>query len=249
MKKRTVYIFTLVTILASIFLNFFCTNGLNSKNKMSDDTKRPDYVPRGAIQIRFGSKDEPRIVWVKEIGEYIFDSKIYSHILGFVYYYSNTKIDTVYYENLDVRNGKFILSDTKLKMPKEQIDESTITLLVGKDSLSFFSVLGTRKFDENYNGVNLSSISTCQNVGNGNLIASSYLLCYLKQEKDSLFYLYLRDGTKVKYILNGVENVVTKLNVSFLNRSDGTIYLIDAKIFLKIQEIQNLNKINSEQNR
>ncbi len=59
-----------------------------------------------ATLLNYGSDVEPIMVWADYIGSLSKKGKVYSHIHGVQYFYEKAgKKDTVYYENIGLRNN------------------------------------------------------------------------------------------------------------------------------------------------
>ena len=210
--------------------------GQSGKLSTNDTQKRPLFVSKRANLICFGSAQEPRMVWAEYIGPFQKNEKVYSHIYMVKYYYTNpSKTDTVFYENLEIRN-KLINPDWEIyKIADHQIDEGTILITNGKDTIDLFSVLQTEKYNEEYKGTKFTNIPSVREVENGSLIATSFVEYNLKIENNKQYVLTLRNGTKIHYRLCA-ECKVDPEEISFMNREDGRIYFIERNCYLELTD-------------
>ena len=83
-----------------------CNNVAQPNNYSNLDTiKKPAFVSSKATLIRMGSEQEPRLEWAEIIGPLVYKGAVYNHIIGVRYFWGANKIDTTYYENLELRNN------------------------------------------------------------------------------------------------------------------------------------------------
>ena len=223
----------------SLFFNISCMNPGNNeehsgKSLIKDTLKRPPFVSGQAKLLRFGSAQEPRMVWAEYIGPLKKNDKVFDHICMIKYYYTDpVRIDTVFYENLEIRNGKINPDWREYKIENDQIDEGTVSITNGKDTVDLFSVLKTDKFDEEYNGIKFTHMPSVREVGKGSIIATGLVEYNLKQENGNQYLLTLRNGAKIPYQLcAGCKGALE--DISFMNREDGRIYLIERSCYLEL---------------
>ncbi|MBX2924074.1 MAG: hypothetical protein KF746_17880 [Chitinophagaceae bacterium] len=232
-----------IILLSSLSFNLGCSNAqteMKDKKINTDTLQRPAGMTQQAALLNFGSDDEPIMVWADYVGTFKNDGKEYSHIHGVHYHYVKAdKSDTVYYENMDLRNGvrKFDFTNYSiLNYP----GEATIKVSNSKDSFLLFSVLESTEFDRIHRGIKFTNMPTIEKR-NGALMHDVELEFNLKEIGNGIFEMTLNDGTKIKYrISSGCK--VKKPLCSFLNRQDGKVYFVDADCYLELVNKDDVQK-------
>ena len=233
--------------MATFLSNIHCKGGGNKNDSTSenaDTVKRPSYVPSDATLLRFGSEQEPRLVWADYVGHYRNGQKVYEHILGVRFFYNSKSVDTFFFENFDIRNGKKTFDPKAYKLLYAQIDEGTLTIANDGDTLHIFSAVhgGPGPISNGVQMINVPSIQLTNN--NQYYIAGSWITSYLKNEGKGLYSLILEGGEKIAYRLNnGCEEGPSVM--SFINVEDGKVYFIEKSCWLEIVDTNNVSKLKN----
>ena len=199
----------------------------------TDTIKRPAYVSKRATLINFGGDELPVFVWAEYIGPLIKNGRRYSHIHGVKFYYIKArKVDTVYYENLELRKAKreFDFANCKvLDYPGGTI----VGLASDNDSITLFHVLETDEFKREHKGVEFKNIPTIS-INKYNEYSTDIDMEFsIKKIKEGGYLLILNDGSKIPYKLCQTCNEQPEI-FSFLNREDGKIYFINRDCYLEL---------------
>ncbi len=224
-----------VILLSLLSFNLGCINAqteMNVKKTNSDTLQRPVGMTKQATLLNFGSEDELIMVWADYVGTFENDGNIYSHIHGVQYYYVEAdKTDTVYYENMDLRNGvkKF---DFKNFVILNYPGEATIQISNGKDSILLFHVIESDEFAREHRGTVFKRIPTIS-FNSGSNIADVELEINIKESGNGIFEMTLNSGSKIKYQMSSGCKVRKPL-FSFLNRQDGRLYFVGTDCYLEL---------------
>lgn len=224
------------SLLFAILLATGCTNSSKQTQNtiaLKPDTIRPSSVSKQATLINYGGDDMPVYVWVEYAGPLINNGKKYAHIHGIKFsYIKPKKTYTEYYENLDIRNAsrKFDFNSGKVQgLP----GDANIGLVSGIDSLLLFRVLGNYEFTREFRGMTFSDVSTISLNQYGEYVADINIEFNLKKNGNGAYTLTFYDGSTIQYkATSGCK--VTNESISFLNRENGRIYLLDRTCYLEL---------------
>lgn len=240
MKIFFVYIVSILAIVVSS-----CTSNSNSEENVesqkTNTRKRPKLVSPKASLVNVGSKEEPIFTWMEFTSPFTLNNKIYKHIIGIKYTFANDTLnhEIRYFESMPSRlsNQKINPEDFRL------IDfplSGTVKVTNGIDTTNLFEVVEK-------NGKFYSSIPTIRTLQNVGPISTMELPATLIHKRDSLYTLKLKNNQELEYISAcGLLNKETK--ISFINRQDGNIYLLNKNCFLKIKNKEDLLKLNQDIN-
>lgn len=232
-----------VILLSSLSFNLGCSNAqteMKDKKINTDTLQRPAGMTQQAALLNFGSDDEPIMVWADYIGTFKNDGKEYSHIHGVRYHYVKAdKNDTVYYENMELRNGTKQFAFTNYSILNYP-GEAAIKVSNGKDDVLLFNVIESDEFVREHRGIIFKRIPTIA-LNNGNNTADVELEFNLKEIGNGVFEMALNDGSKIKYRMSpGCK--VKMILCSFLNREDGRVYFVDAVCYLELVNKDDVKK-------
>jgi hypothetical protein len=237
MNTKLVNMMFFIIIMATAFSHINCmSNGSNKKDQAPEHAytmTRPVYVPGDATLLRFGSAQEPRLVWAEYAGPYRNEGKVYNHIFGVRYFYNTNEVDTLFYENFDIRNGKKTFDPLVYKMLYAQVDESALTIAKNGDTLDVFEAVhgGPGPMSNGVQMVNVPSVKKA--IDNLTYVAGSWITSYLKKEGQSGYSLLLEGGEKIPYRLcdgcHGDPSVIR-----FINVEDGRVYFIEKDCWMEV---------------
>jgi len=224
----------------SLLLAILLSTGYENGNKHNeykktlnpDTTNRPANISKQATLINFGGDDMPVLVWVEYVGPLIDNGKEYSHIQGIKFsYVKQRRSYTEYYENQELRSTarKFNFKASRvLEFP----GEANIHLVNGKDSILMFHVLGNES-RRVHRGMEFKNMSTISLNEFGEYVADTDMEFNIKRDDKGMYILTLNNGSRVMY-----KNVsmckVSEESVSFLDRENGRIYLLDRRCYLEL---------------
>lgn len=246
MKLLTFFIF---------LLNFACSNtqvSMNENNKTdSGNIKKPEYMSSNATLMNYGSKEEPIFVWADYGGVYKKDGKEYTHIHLVNYYYVNAKKqDTMYYENLQLRNGSKFFDFSKAKILEESFGGRNIGIASNKDTINLFFVLEKKEFISDFNNIIYRRTPMICLTENKEYKYDNDVRLNIKKDKQDNYLVSFVDydinNAKYKLIKKRKELQFTDLNtISFVNKEDGIIYFLNNDFYIEPtnkSEIKNLKK-------
>lgn len=205
----------------------------NNKITSQDTTSRPPNVSKQATLINFGGDEMPVLVWVEYAGPLVIDGKGYSHIQGIKFSFVKPRqSDKAYYENLEIRNGSRDF-DFKRCRVAEIPGDANICLVNGKDSLLIFQVSVYNGSKRVHRGIEFRNMSTISLNQYGEYVSDVDMEFNIQREDNGIYTLTLNDGSRIIY--KGVSDCnVNESSVSFLNREDGKIYLLNKTCYLEL---------------
>lgn len=156
--------------IACLLLLYSCNNQQWTRpipQCINDTINRPDYVSAKATYIidvggEVTDTEPCYIYWAEYCGSAKIDGKVYSHIKEIHVYKDMNEIDTIYLENMNMRNGKIIIDDKNTKVTPVSNGDGllNISLTNGKDTIDMLPVclyrsglrtIASVTFDKNIN--------------------------------------------------------------------------------------------------
>ena len=225
------------SLLLAVLLNIGCINNTQEKAPPSvlntDTVKRPVNVSPHATLINYGEDYSPVFAWVEHTGQLVVGGKEYPHIQGIRFYYMKAKEnDTVYYENLELRNAakKFNFAGCRVLVSS---GESNVHLVNGTDSILMFAVLENKESKRVYRGIEFKSVATIVKNQYGEYTEDVDIEFNIKRGEGGKYTLTLTDGSVIMYQLCATCKE-SPADLSFLNREDGRIYFINRACYLEL---------------
>jgi len=245
MKNKAIINLLLLSLSCTIF---FCNSSVKSTDEnekpMQDSLKRPTGVSNKATLINLGSEDMPVYQWVEYGGKLNHNNTTYPHVYGFKYFDAKGKLlSTVYYENMEIRNGRkdFDANNSKI-LPYP--GDATIQITNGTDTLLFFHVLESDEFKRTHKGIEyirMPAIYYETNYDNG-FVSDEDIEFNITEEKG--IYTVIFTGVTIPFKLSSSCSGVPS-KVSFLNEQEGRIYFVERECYLELVNSEDIKKIQA----
>lgn len=224
--------FILPYLLSIINLGCFSTSEKIEDKSKNDTLQRPAYMTENATLLSYADEVDPILVWADYIGPFSKNGKSYSHIQGVQFFYVNVKkVDTIYYENMELRSGAKLFEFKNWRI-LENSNEAMIQTSNGKDSLLLFSVLQSDEFNRMHKGMEFTNMPTIT-LENNRYLADVDLEFKLNKVSGDNYELILSDSSRVQYKACSTCKISVQ-KISFLNRQNGRIYLVDKGNYLDL---------------
>lgn len=220
----------------NFFLSFCKPPSSKGINDVPFDIRqgRPSDVSEKAALMEVGGEELPIYCWADPIGFFNKNDHSYSHIIGLRFkYIKSNKTDTVYYENMEVRNKKIKISMQEMEMLPSH-SRSVIHIKNDNDTLTFFPVLEDETLKGVFNNITYKYLPVVNyNANISKLIYNGYVSINI----DNLNNLYqvrlLRKNSVVFQYKLCKECLDHSLDLSFMDITDGKIYLINQDCYLE----------------
>lgn len=243
MDKLSVAVLSLMMHFAFLNANCRCSPKKTDARIQTNSIPRPAGISPKAVFMNFGGDEIPVHAWAEYVGVYAQGKKKLSHLVGIRYYYSiSGESDTVFYENLDYRN----------KMLKINIDSCTILpsystadlkFHYNSDTIIFFPVLEDTSLESIYKGIRYIRSSCVTKNQDGVLVYKGDISLSI-DEDNSLYFVRFnrRNDEPFDYKLCS-RCKETKGKVSFVDKTDGKIYLMERECYLEPLYKDNVLKV------